>query len=94
MKGIIAQFTPYHSRYNGNTGIFTVPPGGAGLFYLSTYLLVDDGEKGVFDMLVNGNKVCTAYADHNDGGDWDYAQAACSGLAWLKEGTKNFSLSC
>ncbi len=47
---------------------------------------MDDGEKGVFDMVATGNKICTAYADHNDGGTWDYAQAACSGLVQLEEG--------
>ena len=74
----------YSCRYDPSTGIFTVPPGGDGLYYFSTYLLVDDGEVGYFNIRVNGEVLCSAVADETAGGD--YPQAICSGLAQLTEG--------
>ncbi len=64
------------------TGVFTVPPEGNGLYYLSTYLLGPGFEQGSFDIVVNGGFViCTA-----TGGLGFHPQGACSGLAELTEG--------
>ncbi len=72
-------------RYDPSTGIFTVPPGGDGLFYFSTYLLVDYSEWGRFNIRVNGEILCSALGDNNSNGD-DYPQATCSSLTQLTEG--------
>ncbi len=72
--------------YDPESGAFTIPPGGDGLYYFSTYLLSDDGEIGYFDLTVNdGGLICTAVGDHSDN-PGDFSQAACSGLAQLVEG--------
>ena len=72
--------------YDSSTGVFTVPSGGDGLYYFSTYLAVFNGELGSFNVVVNNdNIICTAYGDHDILGD-DYPQAACSAMAQLAEG--------
>ncbi len=64
--------------------MFTVPSGGDGLYYLNTYLLVQAGEVGDFNIQVNGEVLCTAYGDGDSASD--YSQATCSGLVQLTEG--------
>ena len=67
--------------------MFTVPPGGDGLYYFSTYLLIDDGDLAYFNLVVNDDDIlCTAYGDHDSAGE-DYSQAACSAMAQLNEGS-------
>ncbi len=73
-------------RYDPTTGIFTVPSGGDGLYYFSTYLLVNFGEFGEFNIRVNGEILCSARGDNNNSGSNDNAVATCSGLAQLTEG--------
>ena len=46
-------FIFFLERYDSTTGIFTVPSGGAGLYYFSTYLGVSVSEYALFDMVVN-----------------------------------------
>ena len=58
--------------------MFTVPPGGDGLYYFSTFLLIDPGEFGSFKMIVNSVVVCTAYGDQSAGSDT--TQATCSAV--------------
>ena len=77
-------------RYDSSTGTFTVPSGGDGMYYFSTYLLVDDGEVGRFSIRVNGEILCTALGDLNANGGNDYPQATCSGLTQLAEGFLQF----
>ena len=55
------------------------------MYYLSTYLLIDQGERGVFRLAVNYETLCVAYGDDTTGED--YQQATCSGMAYLSEGT-------
>ncbi len=74
-------------RYDPRTGVFTVQPGGDGLYYFSTYLRVDDGEFGVFNIRVNGEILCSAFGDNDNSGAVDYPQATCSGLAQLGQGS-------
>ncbi len=76
----------FNCRYDPTTGIFTVPPGGDGLYYFSTYLLVYDGELGWFNIRVDGVILCTARGDYSNNGAYVYAQATCSGLIQLSEG--------
>ena len=52
-------------RYDETTGVFTVPSGGDGVYYFSTYLEVDYDEYGDFDMLLNDEIICTAVGDHS-----------------------------
>ena len=77
----------YFCRYNSTTGVFTVPPGGAGHYYFSTYLLLDEGDWAIFELRINGDRICRAHGDDDDSLS-EYAQAACSGLTVLKEGQK------
>ena len=46
-------------RYDSTTGTFTVPPGGDGFYYFSTYLLVVGGEWGDFEIQINGEMLCS-----------------------------------
>ena len=74
-------------RYDSTSGTFTVPPGGEGFYYLSTYLLVQDGEYGHFDIEFNGEKVCTAYAEQR-GTTTDEITTSCSAIVYGTEGKK------
>lgn len=73
-------------RYDRRTGTFTVPSGGAGLYYFSIYLLVGNGEYGRFSIRVNAEILCTAYGDESSNSGNDQPQATCSGLFLLLEG--------
>ncbi len=78
---------PDHSdRYNALLGTFTVPPGGAGLYYFSTYLLLNAGEYADFDLRTDDQLICIAWGDHDNSGAFDNSQATCSGLVQLPEG--------
>ncbi len=74
----------FYFRYNPDTSTFTVPPGGDGLYYFSTFLLVDDGEYAEFEVTINGNRFCRALGDNSSGPE--APQATCSALAHLVEG--------
>ena len=45
--------------------MFTVPPGGDGVYYFSIYLLGDDGQGAFYDMYLNDDIICSTYLDHN-----------------------------
>ena len=71
--------------YDKETGEFTVPPGGAGVYFLFFYTLVDQGELGNFYIARNGNPLCSAYGDHDSlGSDWP--SASCGVVFVLDEG--------
>ena len=76
----------FYSRCNPLTATFRVPPGGDGLYYFSTFLLVDYGDVAHFEVTINGNRICAAFGDNYNSGDLDAPQATCSGLAHLMEG--------
>ena len=82
MDSITSLFFVY--RYNSSTGTFTVPPGGDGFYYFSTYFQVAHLEYGVFDIEINGDVLCTAATDQQD--VVGPGQAACSGAAYITEG--------
>ena len=67
------------SRYDSSTGVFTVPPGGDGVYYFSVYLLVPDGESAFIDMMLNGEVICSTYPDNNNAGA-DHAPASYSAV--------------
>ena len=66
--------------------MFTVPPGGDGLYYFSTYLLISAGEYGIFNMVVNDVIICSAYGDENSNSGSDVPQATCSAVVDVAEG--------
>ena len=72
-------------RYDITTGIFTVPPGGDGFYYFSVFLVVNVDEYGTFDLDLNGETLCTAYADTTDTPD-DEGTAACSATTYAVAG--------
>ena len=51
---------PIVFRYDAGTGVFTVPSGGDGWYYISIYLSIYFGEYGVFEIKVNDDMMCTA----------------------------------
>ena len=66
----------FNFRYDNTTGMFTVPPGGEGYYYFSTYLFVVLGEWGRFGIQINGELLCTAQTSHSTD---NYGPAVCSG---------------
>ena len=72
-------------RYDSVTGIFTVPSGGDGFYYLSLFLVVINPKLAYFDVNVNGETVCTAFAEQTDTPDND-GPTSCNALSYLTEG--------
>lgn len=72
-------------RYDGNSGLFTVPSGGDGLYYFSTELLVESSQFNIFDININDENLCETIGDDNNQGS-DYPHVSCSGVASLVEG--------
>ena len=77
--------------YDSTTGVFTVPPGGDGVYYFSTYLLVNPGEAGLFDMKLNDDVICTTYPDQSD--TTDLAPGSCSAVVDVVAG-EVFKIHC
>ena len=63
-----------------------MPSGGDGVYYFSTYLLVDLGEFGRFDMQLNDDIICSTWPDHNNNGASDYAPGSCSAVVDVMAG--------
>ena len=63
------------SRYDSTTGVFTVPPGGDGVYYFSTYLLV---EYSYFDMRLNDDVICSTRPDQSNSSVSDVPSGSCS----------------
>ena len=78
-------------RYNNTTGVFTVPPGGDGVYYFSTFVMVDEGEWGCFNIKINDDIICTTEGDHSDNGAQDLAPASCSAVVDAVAGNKYLS---
>ena len=77
-------------RYNGGTGIFTVPPNGGGLYYFSTHLVFDDKKWGRFVMNKNRGALCGFYEDNQDSNNEDGA-GSCSATVELAAGKALFT---
>ena len=71
--------------YNNQTGEFTVPPEGAGVYFLFFHTLVEEGELGNFYIARNGDPLCSAYGDHNAFGS-DWPATSCGAVYILNEG--------
>ena len=75
----------YNYRYNTTEGTFTVPPGGDGYYYFTTYLLVGSADNAAFDIKLNGNLLCTAYNELEET-PGDPGPATCSAVTYATEG--------
>ena len=69
----------FNCSYDSSTGVFTVPPGGDGLYYFSTYLSVDLQEIAHMDIQVNDESMCSARGDHQYL-QLDSSHASCSAV--------------
>ena len=65
-----------------------MPPGGDGMYYFSTYLLVEIGDYGVFYITLNDDIICSTFPDHFDSGP-DVATGSCSAVVDVVAGNKN-----
>ena len=63
-------------------------PGGDGLYYFSTNLVVEPGEAGIFDMTLNDDVICTA-PDHSHNGAHDWASGFCSAVVDVVAGDRH-----
>ena len=73
-------------RYNSSTGEFTVPTGGAGLYYFYVHVLVDDGEEASLSLVRNNEALCSLNADNDNSGTGDYATGTCAATVMLNTG--------
>ena len=72
--------------------MFTVPAGGDGVYYFSTYVLVQDGELERFEMRLNDDGICSSYSDHNNNGAGDYPPGSCSAVVKVATGNVYFTV--
>ena len=70
--------------YSGATGEFTVPSGGAGLYYLYGHFF-DTGNRVFIMMQVNEADLCAAYEDGRNGPT--YGGSSCGAVVPLQEGS-------
>ena len=68
-----------------------MPPSGDGYYYISSYLVVDDGESGIFDIQLNEETICTAFADQTDSTIND-ENTSCGAVAYVVEGASLINL--
>ena len=73
-------------RYNSTTGTFTVPPGGDGYYYFSTYLLGTSTEYGNFEIRLNGGPLCLAHYDQERGDEISFLQTSCDTAIFAAQG--------
>ena len=72
--------------YESTTGVFTVLPGGDGVYYFSVYLLGDNAEYSIFDMRLNDDVICSTTPDHHTSGSFDFASGSCSAVTNVTAG--------
>ena len=72
-------------RYDSSTGEFTVPAGGAGLYFIYTNLYADDEKVADFVVQVNGVDLCEASSDMNHS-PGDNGTPSCGAVTILAEG--------
>ena len=68
-----------------------MPPGGDGYYYFSVYFVVTNDEWGLFNIEINGEILCTAYAEQQST-PLDPGQAACNAATYATEGMNNLQL--
>ena len=76
-------------RYDSSTGTFTVPSGGDGYYYFSTYIIVQADKYGLFNTEINGDLLCTAWGEAEDT-TLDPGPATCSATTYATQGTGVF----
>ena len=64
-----------------------MPPGGDGFYYFSIFLMVLDLEFAYFDMQINGETICTAYASQTDTPIND-ENTSCMAVSYVAQGIK------
>ena len=69
--------------YNSATGVFTVPPGGDGVYYFHAHYLVQAGEAAGFGINRNDDMLCFAEGLGNNGGD--FRATSCGAVTTLNE---------
>ena len=74
------------NRYNSETGQFTVPVGGAGLYFFYTSFFAQDEQFADFLIRVNGTAICQAECDGNEAGTNDNGAPSCAAVTTLTEG--------
>ena len=72
-------------RYNGTTGIFTVPEGGSGLYFLYVHLITTTGNFAAFELKRNQEQICVAEGDNGSNG-WNHDTTTCGAVVQLNEG--------
>ena len=73
--------------YDGETGDFVTPVGGAGLYFFYVHFQVDQGEHTLMDIKRNGVTLCQmAEADGNANG---WPGSSCGATVVLEEGRRN-----
>ena len=72
-------------RYDSTTGTFSVPSGGDGFYYFSTYLTGEDAEYSSFSIQVNGDTLCTVRLEQQQTSG-DALQSSCSAATYAAQG--------
>ena len=75
-----------HHRYDSKTGTFTVPSGGEGFYFFSTFLLGNWRNVAHFDMRINGDVLCSVRVDQEEQVS-DFPQSSCTAAIYAEEGT-------
>ena len=78
-------------RYNSTTGMFTVPPGGDGMYFFYIFMTVDPGEYALFEIRINNVRMCSAHGDHDTSGS-DLPATSCGVVASLSAGNHMFTI--
>ena len=63
-----------------------MPPGGNGFYYFSVYFRVLGDIAAGFDIVINGELVCTAFSDITEAPASDTEAMSCSGAIYAVEG--------
>ena len=64
-----------------------MPAGGDGIYYFSVYFLLVNGKIGYFDMEINGQTICSAFARQTDGPNND-GPTSCVAVSYVTEGAE------
>ena len=72
--------------YDSSTGVFTVPSGGAGLYYFYVNFWSTEGENAIFDVRVNEVLRCRAESDEAVTTPDDNGTPSCGFVTTLSEG--------
>ena len=76
--------------YNGGTGEFVTPVGGAGLYFVYVHFQVDRGEHTLMDIRRNGVTLCQMA--ENDGTANGVPGGSCAATVVLQEGKRNINI--